>query len=180
MKKFLPLILIPPVVILLDQLTKWWINANVAFGVKLSVIPGYFEIVHIRNRGAAFGMFSGWDSHYREYFFYGVTLVALVALTTLYVKSQPGERRVQIPLALILGGAVGNLIDRVFRGSVIDFLRFHWQEKTAHFDLFGKDFDILLVWPSFNVADIAITCGALTLAVVLLFFEPKRAKNETP
>src|SRR5690606_11670701 len=118
-----------------------------SFGEKIPVIPDYFEIVHIRNRGAAFGMFSQWDSHYREWFFYGITLVALVALTLLYAKTKPGERKVQIPLALILGGALGNLVDRIFRGSVIDFLRFHWREQTAHFNLFGKDFQIVLVWP---------------------------------
>jgi len=177
MKKYLPLGIIPPLVILLDQITKWIIHAKIGMGEKIPVIPGYFEIVHYRNTGAAFGMFSQWHSEYREWFFYGVTVVALVALTVLYIKTKAGERRIQIPLALILGGALGNLIDRIFRGSVIDFLRFHWQEQTAHFNVFGKNFDILLVWPSFNVADMAITCGALYLAVVLLFFEKKKPQN---
>ncbi len=179
MKKYLPLWVIPPVIILLDQWTKYIIHSKVRFGEKITVIQGYFEIVHIRNRGAAFGMFSQWSSHYREWFFYGVTLVALVALTVLYVKTKPQERRIQIPLALILGGAIGNLIDRIYRGSVIDFLRFHWQEKTAHFDLFGNDFSLLLVWPSFNVADIAISCGAIYLAIVILFFDTKSRNTPT-
>ncbi len=176
MKKYLPLFWIPPLVLLLDQISKAWVVARVAFGEKIAILPGYFDITHVRNKGAAFGMFSEWDSDYRVFFFYGLTLVALGALMTLYAKTQAQERRIQIPLALILGGALGNLLDRYFRGEVVDFLRLHWQDRLAHWSFFGKEFQVYLVWPSFNVADIAITCGAFALALGMLLSEdaPKK------
>lgn len=174
MNKYLPLSIISPLVVILDQITKWIIQSQIVLGQRIAVIEGYFDITHVRNKGAAFGMFSTWEAPQREWFFYGVSAVALVVLITLYVKSRPTERRIQIPLALIFGGAIGNLIDRFSRGEVIDFLRFHWHNQTAEFTLLGKPFKILLVWPSFNVADIAISCGAIYLAVVLLFFERRK------
>ncbi len=177
MKKYLPLFWIPPLVLILDQITKAWVVARLAFGEKKVVIPGYFDITHVRNKGAAFGMFSEWDSDYRILFFYGLTVLALGALITLYAKTQERERSIQIPLALILGGAIGNLLDRCFRGEVVDFLRLHWQDRLAHWSFFGKDFQFYLVWPSFNVADIAITCGALALALGMLFSEEDPRKK---
>lgn len=166
-----------PLVILLDQLSKYWINIHFYLGEKLSVLPGYFDLVHYRNRGSAFGMFSGWDSPWRDYFFYLLSFAAFIVLLSLYYKSKPKERRLQIPLALILGGAIGNLLDRFSYGEVIDFLRVHWHNQTAHFSVLGKEFHIQLVWPAFNVADSAITVGALWLAIVLLFFHQEKAKG---
>lgn len=177
MKKYLPLIILPPLVVILDQWTKWIINSKLAIGAQITVWTGYFDIVHIRNQGAAFGMLSGWNSEVREFFFYGISILALIILLTIYIRSQPKERRIQIPLAIILGGAMGNLIDRLSHGEVIDFLRFHWHNQTAQFTLLGKTYRILLVWPSFNVADIAITCGAIYLAIVILFFDSKKSKK---
>lgn len=177
MKKYLPLAVIAPLVVLLDQFTKWMIMTRMALGEKTTVWEGYFDIVHVRNQGAAFGIFSEWNHPYREWFFFAISAVALIILISLYIKSRPDERRIQIPLALILGGAVGNLIDRLARGEVVDFLRFHWHDHTAQFTLFGKPFKILLVWPSFNVADIAITCGAISLAIVMLFLDKNRRQN---
>jgi len=176
MKKYLPLIILSPLVVILDQITKWVINSSMVIGEKITVLPGYFDIVHIRNRGAAFGMLSTWDSDMREFFFYGISLVALIILLVIYIRSKPSERRIQIPLAIILGGAIGNLIDRLFFGEVIDFLRFHWHNEYANFSIFGETYRILLVYPSFNVADIAITCGAIYLALVILFFDSKKSK----
>lgn len=178
MKKYLPLILIAPLVVISDQWTKHLIKLKLTLGQKITVWEGYFDIVHVRNKGAAFGIFSEWDHPHREWFFYGVAAVALIILISLYVKSRPEERRLQIPLALILGGAMGNLIDRLSGGEVVDFLRFHWHNHTAQFSLLGKPFKILLVWPSFNVADIAITCGAIYLAIVILFFDGKRGSKQ--
>lgn len=177
MKKYLPLIIIPPLVILTDHFTKFLVVHYIALGEKIPIIMGYFEITHVRNTGAAFGMLSGWDSEYRIWFFYGISLLAFIALLFLYLKTKPHERKIQIPLALILGGALGNLIDRLTRGSVVDFFRFHWRDEIADFSLLGKDFRFLLVWPSFNVADMAITCGALYLAIVVLFFDSKKSKS---
>jgi len=178
MKKYKPLFIIPPLVILLDQITKFLIVLYIKIGDMISIVPGYFELVQVRNRGAAFGMLSAWKSDLRNWFFYGISLVALIALGAIYYKSKPKERRIHIPLALILGGALGNLLDRILRGEVIDFLKLHWQDKVADFTLLGKHFRFLLVWPSFNVADIAITCGAIYLAIVVLFFEAKKSQEE--
>jgi len=177
MKKYLPLFTIPPLIILLDHITKFWVVQSIAFGERISVITGYFELTHVRNEGAAFGMLSTWNSEYRVWFFYGISLVAFVALLFLYLKTKSGERKIQIPLALILGGALGNLFDRASRGNVVDFLRFHWRNEIADFTILGQHFRFLLVWPSFNVADIAITCGALYLAIVVLFFDTKKPKT---
>lgn len=174
MKKYWPLIVFTPLVVLLDQITKWVIKSQLALGTKIVVWEGYFDIVHVRNKGAAFGMLSAWQSEWRGYFFYGISLLALIALTVLYVKSKPTERRIQIPLALILGGAIGNLIDRSYQGEVVDFLRFHYYNQVADFTVLGKHFRFLMSWPSFNIADIAITCGAIFLAIVILFFDRKK------
>lgn len=177
MKKYLPLIILSPLVVILDQITKYLILKNLRIREQITMIPGYFEIVHVRNEGAAFGILSTWNSNGREWFFYVVSGIALIALVALYIKTREGERRVQIPLALILGGAIGNLIDRLNHGNVVDFLRFHWRDAIADFSLFGKEFRFYLSWPSFNVADIAITCGALYLVIVLLFFDKGKSKT---
>ncbi len=173
MKKYLPLCIVTPLVLILDQWSKIWILRNLPQGQRITAIPGYFEIVHIKNPGAAFGMFARWDSEFRNWFFYGISVLAMGALFMLYAKTKPTERRVQIPLALILGGAIGNLIDRLYQGVVTDFLLLHWHEKVANFELFGKTFRFVLSWPAFNIADSAITCGAIYLASVILFSKKK-------
>lgn len=173
MKKYLPLIVISPLVVILDQITKIWIIYNVALGGRVQVFPGFFEIVHIKNPGAAFGMLAGWDSGMRNWFFFGIGFVALVALYTLYAKTDEKDRGVQIPLALILGGAVGNLLDRLYLGVVTDFLLFHWENKVADFSVLGKNFRFALSWPAFNIADSAITCGAIFLVLQILFAKKK-------
>jgi len=81
------------------------------------------------------------------------------------------ERRVQIPLALILGGAIGNLLDRFYQGPVTDFLHAHWQDKIASIG----SYRFVLSWPAFNIADSAITCGAIALMLVILFGKKKDA-----
>jgi len=174
MKKYWPIYIISPAVLILDQITKVLILCYIKIGQAVPVIPNYFEIVHVRNRGAAFGILSRWNSGAREWFFYGISVVAMAALFTLYVKTKERERRIQIPLAFILGGAIGNLIDRIIRGEVVDFLRFHWEDKVAQFSFFGKTWRFVLSWPSFNVADIAITCGAIYLVIVILFFSKRK------
>ncbi len=170
MKKYYPLLLFPPLVVLFDQLTKIWVLREVPLGGQIVVIPGIFEIVHVKNRGAAFSMLADWDSEMRNWFFFGISLLAMLALFALYAKTKPEERRVQVPLALIFGGAIGNLIDRVLYGEVTDFLGFHWHDKIADFKLLGRHFRFALSWPAFNIADSAITCGALFLVVLILFF----------
>src|SRR5687768_6560912 len=110
------------IVILLDHLTKWLIVQNIPMGDEIAIIPGIFDLVHGRNTGAAFGVLSGWDSPFRDWFFYGMGLIALVFLYQ-YLKTTHHDDKVTITaLGLILGGASGNIIDRAVRGSVVDFL----------------------------------------------------------
>jgi signal peptidase II len=178
MKKYLPLFIISPLVVILDQITKFLIVKNLAIGDRIVVLSNYFDIVHLRNEGAAFSAFADWESTGRAWILYGASLLAMTALFFIYWKSKETERRIQIPLALIFGGAVGNLIDRLRYGNVVDFLRLHWHEKIVDFELFGNPFRVYLSWPAFNVADAAVTCGAILLVIVLLFFDTRREVNK--
>ena len=173
LKKYTPLLILSPLVVLLDQLSKLWIVKNLRIGESWVILPDLFYIGHIKNRGAAFGMLANWNNDARPWIFHLITAAALVALFVIYVQSRPEQRRVQVPLALILGGALGNLIDRVQHGEVVDFLVFHWYERVADFTLLGKHFRFALSWPAFNVADSAITCGALFLVLTVLFSKEK-------
>lgn len=129
------------VVVGLDQLTKRTVAAGIAPGREQSVLPG-IHLVHVRNSGVAFGFLSGGGV-----VVLACTLVALAALV-LYFFRHPARRGLWIPTGLLLGGAIGNLVDRLMHGSVTDFI------KLPH-------------WPAFNIADVAITVGVLTLVFVL-------------
>jgi signal peptidase II len=138
-----PLLLLVGVVIL-DQLSKWWISVNFSLYETREVIPGFFNITFVTNTGAAFGLLAGWDTVWRQVFFVSVSLLALVALFFAYRHFRSEGRLAVYGLALVAGGAVGNLIDRLRFGRVIDFLDFYL--GTYH-------------WPAFNVADAGITIG---------------------
>jgi signal peptidase II len=132
-------------VIVLDQLTKAMIVMSLQLGDARTVTP-FFDIVRAHNRGAAFSFLneaSGWQ----RWFFIGLGLGAAAFIVWL-LKRHGGQRMFGWALALILGGALGNVIDRVFHGHVVDFLQVHW--KSHYF-------------PSFNVADSAISIGAALL-----------------
>jgi len=173
MKKYLPLLIYPALVVLFDQLSKHWVLQNIALQHAKPVWDGFFDLVHFRNRGVAFSMLDDLQASGHQWFFYAATLIAVAALFAIYRKTPEGDRKTQIPLALILGGALGNLLDRLQLDEVVDFLYFHWHDQVADFTLLGRHFHFLLAWPAFNVADSAITCGALFLAVKVLFLDPK-------
>lgn len=171
--KYKTLFLITPIVIVLDQATKWLVNARMPIGERIPIISGYFDLVHFRNTGAAFGLFSNMNDAYRPFFFYGVAAIAVVVLVA-YFRSLDRERRCEtIAISLIVGGVVGNIIDRVRFGEVIDFLSFHLQHRVIHGRLFGKGIWIPLEWPAFNVADSAITV-AMVLLLGMTFFGRKK------
>lgn len=153
------------VILLLDQLTKIWIDQNMVLGQGWEIIPGYFDLVHYRNPGAAFGMFAHWTSPWREVFFFAVSGLALIFLIYYFVKTPASQKGVLFALSLISAGAFGNLVDRIFRGNVVDFLLLHWQDKVVHFSLFEKSYTMALVWPAFNVADAAISVGVFLLII---------------
>lgn len=169
--KLILVITVALVIVLADHSTKWWIVQNLSFTDKIPVIPNIFDIVHTRNTGAAFGFLSGWHSPLRDWFFYGIGLLAFFFLYH-YVKSTPaGDRLTLIALALITGGAIGNLSDRMWRGSVVDFLSVHYYQETLRFSVFGSQIMIPLIWPAFNVADSAI-CIGVTVLIIQNFRNP--------
>ena len=129
------------VVVGLDQLAKHTIAASVPEGETHKFLP-LIDLVHVRNTGVAFGFFSGGGA-----LVLGLTMLALVALIA-YLALRPERPLLWLPTGMLVGGAVGNLIDRVSTGSVIDFI------KLPH-------------WPAFNVADMSITFGVLALLYVL-------------
>ena len=132
-------------VIVLDQITKLWILASFEYGDSLS-LTSFFNLVHARNSGAAFSFLAG-QGGWQRFFFIGIALGASVLIVYL-MRKHVQERGFCFALSLILGGALGNLIDRVRFGYVVDFLDFY--AAGYHF-------------PAFNVADSAITVGAVLL-----------------
>lgn len=139
------------VVVLLDQATKAMIRAWVPLHERIVVVPGFFDVTHVQNTGAAFGLFAGATSPYRPLLLNAVAFAVFVLVLVYAFRSPVHWRRLQLALAGILGGAIGNLIDRVGSGAVTDFLRLHAADRWE--------------WPSFNVADSAITVGVVLLAL---------------
>lgn len=132
------------VVMVLDQLTKWWAMGSIPEHRPITVIAGFFDLVNIRNRGAAFGFLNRSDIEWQFWLFLGATIIAVWAIVSL-VRTSRHDMLFFTSLGLVMGGALGNLIDRVRFRAVVDFLDFYvgvWH------------------WPAFNVADIAICLGA--------------------
>lgn len=161
-------LIVAVVVMILDVLTKWLIVKYLPMGDKIPVIPHFFDIVHGRNTGAAFGMLGGWDSSLKNWFFYAIGLFALVFLY-FYLKTVSQKDKISLlALGFILGGALGNIIDRIWRGSVVDFLSFHINDRVWEFKLFGNQVVMPLSWPAFNVADSVITVAVFLLVIQTL------------
>jgi signal peptidase II len=138
--------------IAVDRATKLWIQAAYSLYDSSAVIPGLVDIVHSENPGMAFGLLSDSDSPWRGFLLIGVSLVILVVISRLLWQTSGSARRQPVALGLVMGGAIGNLYDRIVRGSVTDFI-------DVHIGVYH--------WPTFNVADSAITIGALLLAADL-------------
>jgi signal peptidase II len=152
-KKYVPFGLAAALILFMDQATKVYIDATMPLHDSVSVIPGFFNITHVRNPGAAFGFLAGASPLFRNIFFVSVTVAAILLILHYVRTSQAEEKHLTFSLSLILSGAVGNLIDRVRFGEVIDFLDVY---IASHH------------WPAFNVADSAITVGAVILFIELL------------
>ena len=148
------------ILLILDQVTKYVIHTGMALHESIPVLPGFFNITYIRNPGAAFGFLAGASPTFRYVFFIGVT-VAAIGLILHYLRTYAaGDQLLTVSLGMILSGAIGNLIDRVRFGEVIDFLDIYL--GTTH-------------WPAFNVADSAISVGAF-----ILFFHLIQQKKSAP
>lgn len=157
----IPLFLIMALVVASDQLSKLWILKHFALYESLPVIPGFFNLTYLRNSGAAFGMLRNMPEAWRQMFFISIALVALIVLLIMQRKIGREHFWYTVSFALIGGGAVGNLIDRLLYGSVVDFLDVYI--GTRH-------------WPAFNVADSGITVGA-GIFLLVQFLEERETKH---
>jgi signal peptidase II len=147
-------LLIAGVVLALDRFSKWIIARTIPLHDSIQVIPGFFKLTHVTNGGAAFGLFSDAPSELRIVFLIFFSLLALIVVSALLWRHPHGLNSTAFALSLILGGALGNLWDRVLAGHVVDFLEFYIGQY---------------VWPDFNIADSAIVVGAAILMVEILF-----------
>lgn len=144
-------------VFLLDRVTKAVIRNQVSPWDTYVVIPGFFNIVHTENRGMAFGFLAHADNEWQSFFLAGLTLLILALLATMLWqpagKGLAGGSRARLAMSLVMGGALGNLYDRILHGAVTDFLDFYIADHH---------------WPAFNVADSAISIGAGLLILDML------------
>lgn len=147
-------LLIVGTVVILDQIIKLTIERTVGFLQNIVVIENFFSITHVRNKGAAFGILSSFSPDLVLPFFIILTLVALIGILYLYITMPDQKKTPLIALCLIFAGALGNFIDRLRLGEVVDFLDFHWY----HYH-----------WPAFNVADSSITIGVIIYILSLLY-----------
>ncbi|PLR97355.1 signal peptidase II [Bacillus sp. T33-2] len=145
-------------VILLDQLTKWMIVKNLELGESIKVIEDFLYITSHRNRGAAWGILQG-----QMWFFYIITIIVVVGIVYYIQKAAKGKMLLGVSLGLMLGGAIGNFIDRVFRKEVVDFINTY---------IFGYDF------PIFNIADSALVVG-VALMMLQMLREEREAKKKS-
>lgn len=155
---------IMPLTLILDQLTKYIVLAKFSLHEVLPIIPGFFDFTYVRNTGAAFGILAQADPRFRIPFFFIVPVVALVAIFLVFRKIGDRDKKMAVALALVIGGALGNLIDRVVFGYVIDFLLFHWKYEYQ--------------FPAFNIADSAICVGVGILMLDLVVSPDPEAKKE--
>ncbi|MBM4278777.1 MAG: signal peptidase II [Deltaproteobacteria bacterium] len=149
-------------ILALDQYTKHEAQQKIPLYHTINVIDGFFNLTHLRNTGGAFGILAGEKGGIGSLFFIAVKLIAIGIILYLFHKAKEHEQILSLSLSLILSGAVGNLIDRIRYGEVVDFLDFH---------LFSYH------WPAFNIADSAITIGIGLMAFELIFHDKKRLKT---
>jgi signal peptidase II len=147
-------------IIVFDQLTKAIVDRTMPLHHSIPIIDGLFSLTYVRNTGAAFGIFAGSHEAFRLPFLILVSMIAIGVICVMLKRLNEKQTGLITALAFILGGAIGNLIDRIRYGEVIDFLDFYW--STYH-------------WPAFNLADSFITIG---VAITLVFL--MRAKSEDP
>lgn len=148
-----------------DVATKIAIDANLTYADRVPVIDGFFYLTHVRNTGAAFGLLADAPKALRQVLFIGVAFVAVGIIGSFFRQLSPGDRLASLALGLILGGALGNLTDRLFRGEVVDFLHFRLWRGYA--------------WPDFNIADTAVVIGVGLLVLELLASEGERRTAES-
>jgi len=152
---------IAALVIVLDRWTKWLVAARIPMYTHIQIIPGFFRITHTENTGAAFSLFADSTFHWRTTLLIAFSVVAMIVVIYLLWRQQRALSITGIALSLILGGAVGNLWDRIARGRVVDFLLVYVKQYQ---------------WPVFNLADSAIVVGAVLLVIEILFMHHSRSE----
>jgi signal peptidase II len=148
------------IVVLLDRWSKRLVSAHITLYSNIQIIPGFFRLTHTENTGAAFSLFADSPSHWKTTMLIAFSLAAMIVVSALLWKQMRAGSVTGVALSLILGGAVGNLWDRLARGRVVDFLLFYVKQYQ---------------WPVFNLADSAIVVGASLLVLEILFTQPKTA-----
>lgn len=151
------------IVVLLDRWTKRLVAAHISMYTHIQIIPGFFRLTHTENTGAAFSLFADSPSHWKTVLLIGFSAVAMVVVSVLLWKQARPLSLMGIALSLILGGAVGNLWDRVASGRVVDFLLFYVKQYQ---------------WPVFNLADSSIVVGAALLVIDMLFSRSANTPHE--
>jgi signal peptidase II len=152
--KYIKLVLISSLIVIVDQLTKYFIVKHLLLGQTIEAIPGVFNITHVQNPGGAFGFLANLSPGMRTLIFLFISSLAVGLIFYFYIKTPQSQAWLAAGFALIFGGAIGNLIDRVRFGVVIDFLDFYIHKYH---------------WPAFNVADSAISAGILIFLYYLVF-----------
>lgn len=140
--------LVTLLIVIIDHITKWWMDLELVHQ-PIEVIPGYLRFSLVHNSGVSFGLFSGNTSQWKPYLLAAMAAAALIVIF-LYARRMPPDRGLlQWALSITMGGILGNFIDRIFRGYVVDFIEFHIYDS--------------FYWPNFNVADSGITIGIALL-----------------
>lgn len=159
--KYLLLVAISGSIITADQALKMYVYTHFQLHETIQVIAGYFDLTYIRNQGAAFGFLAESHPMFREIFFLSMPPIALLIILAILRGVMESDRWTIISLSLVFGGAIGNYVDRLRFGWVVDFLDFHIAS--------------IYHWPAFNIADMAIVCGV----GILLFLEFTKNRNRT-
>ena len=154
--KYVLLFFVSGVLIVMDQYTKLMVSLHIPLNYSVKVVEGFFNFTHIRNSGVAFGLFASQQSEYKALMFIAISTIAIIAILVIFHQTPKEKKMVQTGLILIFSGAIGNLIDRVLHGEVIDFLDFFINRH--HF-------------PAFNIADSCITVGVIMMVIDLFFGE---------
>jgi len=154
--------LITAAALVLDRVTKWQVQQRIELHDGVTIIPGFFRLIHLENPGAAFGFFSQTPTPLKLGLLITLSIVALVPVSVLLWRSSRALSSTSVGLSLILGGAIGNLWDRLLHHRVTDFLLFYYHQYE---------------WPAFNFADSAIVVGAMLLVMDLLFNNTPKEKS---
>jgi signal peptidase II len=143
--------LITVLILLADHVAKWIVRIKLYPREAFEIIPGYLRLAYVHNSGVAFGLFNEVESTWKPYVLAGMAMVAVAAIVIYDIQVSPNRKLLHLALAITMGGILGNFVDRIVRGFVVDFIEFHIKEA--------------FYWPTFNIADSAITIGIALLLI---------------